>query len=199
MGRAVSMAGGYGSGDDDDDDGNGDGDDKAGGDTPAAAAARAELQQYAEALGFHPAHVAEGLRVAPTREALLDWLCLLVPEADLPERFRPAPAPLAAFKFDPASLALHCKATRLAAYGFAYTECRDMLATYDGNEVVALQVGGGPWGAGERSQQYWLTHPRGPLRGARGTGAARRAGRAARGPRVPHGCYCGHGRRRRRR
>jgi hypothetical protein len=131
--------------DDNEDEEGDDGDDddiRAGRDANDAAVqhAKSALSEYAIGLGFHPVHVAEGLKSNVSRENLLDWLCLFVPEQDLPPKFRPQHAQLAAMKFDTDSLAAHYKATRLAAYGFAYVDCVAALGKVAGDEVGALHV-----------------------------------------------------------
>ena len=127
--------------DDDDDDANDDeGNEESAADRKAREEGQAALSAYAIGLGFHPAHVAEGLKTNFSRETLLDWLCLLVPEQDLPPKFRPQHAQFAAMKFDTESLALHRKASRLCEYGFAYAECANAVKDAAGDEVTALHV-----------------------------------------------------------
>ncbi|KAJ1767984.1 helicase [Coemansia sp. RSA 1813] len=78
-------------------------------------------------MGFRKAHVEEALTYTGTRHQALDWLCIHVPEADLPEKFmhrayRSAPVIMA-----PADgigqAAVHAAAKRLARSGFPTSAC----------------------------------------------------------------------------
>ncbi|KAJ2560035.1 helicase [Coemansia sp. RSA 1933] len=97
------------------------------GDSPPSSSADASASIGGDlvALGFRQLHVDEALQYASTRDQALDWLCVHVPEDDLPDRFmrrayRAAPVVVApAHQSDAIGVAaVHAAAKRLARSGF---------------------------------------------------------------------------------
>eukprot|EP00050_Salpingoeca_kvevrii_P019100 m.82484 g.82484 ORF g.82484 m.82484 type:complete len:1527 (+) comp8262_c0_seq2:687-5267(+) len=89
--------------------------------------------------GFREDHVREAALYANTKPELLDWLCLHVPEGDLPPRYRPKPVELSAAKHDAASLAREYKARRLVSIGFNHDDCIAALVKCNEDELAALE------------------------------------------------------------
>ncbi|KAJ2656320.1 helicase [Coemansia sp. RSA 1200] len=92
------------------------------------------------ALGFRRAHVAEALTHAGTMQEALDWLCVHIPEDDLPDQvlrrsYRAAPAIVApavdadgSTHRERTAAAVGAAAKRLARSGFAESVCRGAVA-----------------------------------------------------------------------
>ncbi|KAJ2684597.1 helicase [Coemansia sp. RSA 1285] len=93
------------------------------------------------ALGFRRAHVAEALTHAGTMQEALDWLCVHIPEDDLPDQvlrrsYRAAPAVVAPSAPDAdgsadgerTAAAVGAAAKRLARSGFAESACKEAVA-----------------------------------------------------------------------
>eukprot|EP00051_Salpingoeca_urceolata_P013946 m.176717 g.176717 ORF g.176717 m.176717 type:complete len:1482 (-) comp17950_c0_seq3:91-4536(-) len=101
----------------------------------------ADLVAMVTKLGFRKAHVQEALQyAAPARSSLLDWLCLHVPEGDLPKQFQPPEVTLASSKHDQASLARELKVRRLVSMGFAREACLSFVPKANDNLYVALRA-----------------------------------------------------------
>lgn len=82
---------------------------------------RAVLQQYAD------------------RGRVLDWLCVHVPEDELPVTFRPRSADVAAASHDSVSLARHYASQRLCSFGFSLDAALYALQLANDVESVALE------------------------------------------------------------
>ncbi|EGD78151.1 hypothetical protein PTSG_09027 [Salpingoeca rosetta] len=74
----------------------------------------ADLQKQ----GFLRANIEEALLYCKSRSAVLDWLCLHLPERDLPEQYRPVIMDVRTHTRDTAALAHEYRIRRLVDYGF---------------------------------------------------------------------------------
>eukprot|EP00039_Didymoeca_costata_P011156 m.154343 g.154343 ORF g.154343 m.154343 type:complete len:1541 (-) comp15082_c0_seq1:2172-6794(-) len=99
----------------------------------------ASLQPALIKLGFNKKHILEALEHVQSKDAALDWLCLHVPEQDLPEKFRPSVAQIEASKHSTESLAREYKLKRLASFGFNRRDCDLALKESAENELLALK------------------------------------------------------------
>ncbi|KAJ3297123.1 hypothetical protein HK104_000837 [Borealophlyctis nickersoniae] len=89
--------------------------------------------------GFRPVHVEEALQYCHDETSTLNWLCVHVPEDDLPPNFLPSMTPeIIAQQHTPASLAREYATKRLAASGFSRKVCEAALTECGDNEVAAL-------------------------------------------------------------
>jgi hypothetical protein len=100
-----------GGGDDDDGDDIDDGDDGDDGNEASGGGSDVdpELVPSIVRMGFRKEHVQEALQYVRDRDAALDWLCIHVPEAELPEKFRPQVLQIEGSAHTPESLALEYK------------------------------------------------------------------------------------------
>ena len=69
-----------------------------------------------------------------------DWLCLHVPEQDLPVKFKPQIERMEASSHTPESLANEYKVQRLVARGFSHKESSAALVKCDYVEMRALEM-----------------------------------------------------------
>lgn len=97
------------------------------------------LVEAVKKLGFVEEHVKEAMSYCGTKEEMLDWLCLHVPEDDLPQKFRPNLPAFETLLSDPASHAREYKARRLASFGFRRSDCIQALVKSGDTEIVALR------------------------------------------------------------
>eukprot|EP00041_Stephanoeca_diplocostata_P012099 m.201966 g.201966 ORF g.201966 m.201966 type:complete len:603 (-) comp18808_c1_seq1:79-1887(-) len=100
--------------------------------------ARKGIINAIRALGFLETHIREALEYVSTREECLDWLCMHVPERDLPTKFQPTPIRLEGAKFDQVALSRHYKIERLLARGFGRQECDAAMKSAGDSEYRAL-------------------------------------------------------------
>eukprot|EP01134_Creolimax_fragrantissima_P007272 CFRG7272T1 len=92
-------------------------------------------------MGFREAHVQEALQFSKTKQEILNWLCVHVPEDDLPVKWRP-------MKYDAISmgtqtsesLSIKLALDRLSTIGFERSLCESMLQQCAGNEAKALRT-----------------------------------------------------------
>ncbi|ORX97844.1 hypothetical protein K493DRAFT_300241 [Basidiobolus meristosporus CBS 931.73] len=90
--------------------------------------------------GFRPAHVQESLQYSNNVQEALDWLCLHVPEDDLPERFiKKAYKPEITIQSNKQDLQRKYQLERLTAAGFSQIQCEKILDKFGGNEIAALR------------------------------------------------------------
>eukprot|EP00037_Helgoeca_nana_P016072 m.150760 g.150760 ORF g.150760 m.150760 type:complete len:1372 (+) comp23324_c0_seq4:577-4692(+) len=89
-------------------------------------------------LGFRKEHVEEALKYVDDETNALDWLCIHVPEGDLPQKFRPQVIQIEGSAHTPESLALEYKVRRIAERGFGAKETRLALDGVGGDETTAL-------------------------------------------------------------
>ncbi|TPX62526.1 hypothetical protein PhCBS80983_g00252 [Powellomyces hirtus] len=99
----------------------------------------AQLQKALVQLGFREAHVVEALQFRHDHANALDWLCVHVPEDDLPPKFLPEISPeINAQKHTSGSLALEYAVKRLHTAGYSRRLCENALSECDGKEMLAL-------------------------------------------------------------
>ncbi|KAI9100636.1 P-loop containing nucleoside triphosphate hydrolase protein [Phlyctochytrium arcticum] len=89
-------------------------------------------------LGFRPAHVDEALGFCVDQSSALNWLCIHVPEDDLPPRFLPNTSDINTSQHTTDSLAREYAVKRLASAGFSRSICEKALNLTNGNELEAL-------------------------------------------------------------
>ena len=68
-----------------------------------------------------------------------DWLCLYMPEQDLPKQFQPKNVEMIAVKHDVESIARNFKAKKMCAYGFNMRDCVATLKSSADKEEIALR------------------------------------------------------------
>jgi ATP-dependent RNA helicase DHX57 len=98
------------------------------------------LIESVKKLGFMEPHVREAIGYCGSREEVLDWLCLHVPEEDLPEKFKPNVPTIDTFLHDQVSLAREYQARRLAAFGFPREDCLKALLNNGDADALALRA-----------------------------------------------------------
>lgn len=98
-----------------------------------------ELIKSIVKLGFREPHVEEAVQHSSDREEILDWLCLHVPEQDLPVKFKPQIQRMEASHHTPESLANEYKVQRLVERGFSHKESSAALAKVGYVEMLALK------------------------------------------------------------
>eukprot|EP00124_Ichthyophonus_hoferi_P003819 Ihof_evm1s359 gene=Ihof_evmTU1s359 len=90
-------------------------------------------------MGFRRAHVEEATLYARDRQGILDWLCMNVPEDDLPEKWRPLLRDVISNSTnDRDSLKIKWAIDRLHSVGFDQETCREALELYGYNDQAAL-------------------------------------------------------------
>ncbi|KAI8320578.1 P-loop containing nucleoside triphosphate hydrolase protein [Martensiomyces pterosporus] len=102
---------------------------------------RGEVEKALVKLGFRSVHIAEALKYTHSKQRALDWLCIHVPEDDLPEQFmqqayRPSMVLVPAAGNGDSKLSRQLAAKRLARSGFPTSVC---MATLD---QVASSISG---------------------------------------------------------
>eukprot|EP00053_Salpingoeca_punica_P017114 m.163705 g.163705 ORF g.163705 m.163705 type:complete len:1485 (-) comp17116_c0_seq1:220-4674(-) len=105
---------------------------------PLTDAARAQLVAELKGMGFRQAHAEEALQYVRSKTSALDWLCMHVPEDDLPVHLRPKSVEFSAAQHNPESLAREYEARKLMAYGFALEECMSALSLSGDNAPAAI-------------------------------------------------------------
>lgn len=92
-------------------------------------------------LGFRRSHVEEALKYTKSEDAALDWLCLYVPEDDLPKSFLPQNLnpTMRAQAHDTTSLALSWTIDRMSNIGYPKAACEDALIASQGDEGRAME------------------------------------------------------------
>ncbi|PHZ15236.1 P-loop containing nucleoside triphosphate hydrolase protein [Rhizopus microsporus ATCC 52813] len=103
---------------------------------------RMHLTKELVAMGFRPAHVDEALDYSPDKETALDWLCLHVPEDDLPANFllstyNPTMTTIA---HTTQTLGQDWLLKRMAAIGYPESICKEALEQVQGDESKALKL-----------------------------------------------------------
>ncbi|KAH8547643.1 P-loop containing nucleoside triphosphate hydrolase protein [Umbelopsis sp. PMI_123] len=93
-------------------------------------------------MGFRPAHVDESLEYCRNVDSALDWLCLHVPEDDLPSNFlSPKYNPnMTTISHTTKSLGKDWLIQRMSTLGFPSTLCENALEEADGDETGALKI-----------------------------------------------------------
>ncbi|KAJ9613469.1 putative ATP-dependent RNA helicase ucp12 [Cladophialophora chaetospira] len=89
--------------------------------------------------GFQPSHVQEALELCGTREEVLEWLLIHVPEDCLPAWSFP-PGYSAGVTLVTSDLATDAKVKRLAVGGYAGELCLQALRDNDGDEALAAEA-----------------------------------------------------------
>ncbi|KAI9205967.1 P-loop containing nucleoside triphosphate hydrolase protein [Polychytrium aggregatum] len=98
------------------------------------------LNKYVR-IGFRKPQVEEGLQFAKTDRELLDWLCIHVPEDDLPAKFMPKiESDIVGEKNTTQSLGRNYAISRLHRSGYSRRMCERALDEALGNEVLALSL-----------------------------------------------------------
>ena len=88
--------------------------------------------------GFRPSHVREALEYCGSRQEVLDWLLIHVPEDDLPPWALKA-GYIAGVSLASGDLAKDAKLRRLAVAGYSADLCSQALTDNDGDELQALE------------------------------------------------------------
>lgn len=93
-------------------------------------------------MGFRTAHVDESLDYCRDVDSALDWLCLHVPEDDLPKSFlSPKYNPnMTTISHTTKSLGYDWLIQRMSSLGFPQTLCASALEEAEGNESQALKI-----------------------------------------------------------
>ncbi|KAJ3022122.1 hypothetical protein HKX48_006951 [Thoreauomyces humboldtii] len=90
-------------------------------------------------LGFREAHVKEALTFTSDHASALDWLCIHVPEDDLPPKYLPDVTPeINTQRFNSGGLAFEYAVKRLHSTGYSRKLCEAELSVSKGNEMIAL-------------------------------------------------------------
>ncbi|RKO87078.1 P-loop containing nucleoside triphosphate hydrolase protein, partial [Blyttiomyces helicus] len=100
---------------------------------------REEVMESVVGMGFRRAHVEEALSFCRDQAAVIHWLCIHVPEDDLPPNFlNPVNPEIVGKRHTTESLAREYVVDRLTAAGFSRGIAVSALARHDGNELAAL-------------------------------------------------------------
>ncbi|KAI1296281.1 hypothetical protein EDD11_007419 [Mortierella claussenii] len=91
-------------------------------------------------MGFRDRHVAEAMQYCSDQASALDWLCLHVPEDDLPASFLQSNynPTITTINHTSASLGREYAIKRLSAIGFTSTTCGQIYDMVDGDEDKAM-------------------------------------------------------------
>ncbi|TPX65487.1 hypothetical protein SpCBS45565_g05139 [Spizellomyces sp. 'palustris'] len=109
------------------------------GDTKSEIKPALHIKKSLVKLGFRPAHVDEALKFCTDHGSALNWLCIHVPEDDLPPQFLPDVSPeINAQRHTSTSLAREYAVKRLASAGFSRKLCEEVLDANEGREMSAL-------------------------------------------------------------
>ncbi|CAO3662941.1 unnamed protein product [Rhizopus stolonifer] len=102
---------------------------------------RIQLIKELNHMGFRSAHIDEALDYSPDRETALDWLCLHVPEDDLPAHFMmPSYNPtMTTIAHTTESLERDWLLKRMCTIGYPETICKEALELL-GDETKALEL-----------------------------------------------------------
>jgi len=96
------------------------------------------INQRLERMGFRKAHVKEALEISNNFTFALNWLCIHVPEDDLPSGLL-GNEKMSAVQHDSESLAREYALRRLLKAGFPRSICERELDLYEGDEARTLQ------------------------------------------------------------
>ncbi|KAI9280775.1 P-loop containing nucleoside triphosphate hydrolase protein [Sporodiniella umbellata] len=103
---------------------------------------RMDLIQELSNMGFRSAHIDEALDYSPDKETALDWLCLHVPEDDLPPHFMLSTynPTMTTIAHTTESLERDWLLKKMCAIGYPENVCKEALEKSNGDESRALEL-----------------------------------------------------------
>ncbi|KAI9020185.1 P-loop containing nucleoside triphosphate hydrolase protein [Phycomyces nitens] len=110
--------------------------------TPLPADVRNDISHGLVRMGFRKAHVEEALEYCADMGAALDWLCLHVPEDDLPANFMHANynPTMTTISHTTQSLSRDWLLKRMTAIGYPAALCEDMMQLTKDDDAKALEM-----------------------------------------------------------